>query len=73
LGGDQRTRRRNEHWAGYATATTTYAAEELAFLPEPQHHLMPCDPFEVEIDQSLLRLAEEADRLIDKTEAGLGP
>jgi nicotinate phosphoribosyltransferase len=52
-------------------AIRTYAAEELASLPEPQHHLMQCDPFEVEIDEPLHRLAEAADRLIDKTEAGL--
>ena len=44
-----------------------YAAEELASLPEPQHHLVPFDPFEVEIDPCLNRLAEEADRLIDET------
>ena len=50
-------------------AIRTYAAEELASLPEPQHHLMPCDPFEVEIDECLNRLADEADRLIDKTES----
>jgi nicotinate phosphoribosyltransferase len=51
----------------------TYTAEELASLPGPQHHLVPCDPFEVEIDPSLDRLAEEADKLIDRTEAGLDP
>jgi nicotinate phosphoribosyltransferase len=54
-------------------AIRTYAAEELASLPEPQYHLIPCDPFEVEIDECLHRLAEEADRLIDRTEAGLDP
>jgi nicotinate phosphoribosyltransferase len=50
-----------------------YAAEELASLPEPQYHLMPCDPFEVEIDPSLDRLAEEADQLIDRTDFELEP
>ncbi|MGF7209987.1 nicotinate phosphoribosyltransferase [Skermanella aerolata] len=54
-------------------AIRTYAGEELASLPEPQHHLMPCDPFEVDIDPSLDRLAEEADRLIDRMETGLDP
>jgi hypothetical protein len=34
---------------------------------------MPCDPFEVEIDPSLDRLAEEADRLIGNMETGLDP
>jgi nicotinate phosphoribosyltransferase len=51
----------------------TYAAQEFASLPEPQYHLMPCDPFEVEIDERLHHLAEEANRLIDRTEAGLDP
>jgi nicotinate phosphoribosyltransferase len=50
----------------------TYAAEELASLPEPQYHLAPFDPFEVEIDPCLDRLAEEADRLIDERTSELG-
>ena len=50
-----------------------YAAEELASLPEPQYHLMPCDPFEVEIDPSLDRLAEEADLLINERTSESGP
>ena len=54
-------------------AIRAYAAEELASLPEPQYHLTPFDPFEVEIDPSLDRLAEEADRLIDRTDSEPGP